>query len=106
MFNVVFDEVVKIKLEKSISKSEFRDIIKQWLDKLEDQGPAAGKLLDNHIWLYELKNKHPPLRLYFHHHKSTNKIIIFEIEMKTSKQKQQGTITRLFKKSSKFLGLF
>lgn len=105
-YNVVFDEVVKLKLQKAITKSDYREIIKRWLDELEDNGPTAGKLLDNHVWLYEMKNKHPPLRLYFYHQISTNKIIIFELEMKTSELKQKKSIGKLRHKLSKFLNLF
>ena len=94
-YEVVFDEVVKVKLQKVITKGNHRGIIKDWLDLLEDKGPVAGKLLDNHVWLYELKNKHPPLRLYFYHQKSTDKIIIFELEMKTNEKKQKETIGKL-----------
>ena len=94
-YQLVFDEVMKKKLEKAITKSSNRDIIKQWLDKLEQQGPNAGKLLDNHTWLYEMKNKHPPLRLYYHFGRETGKIILFELETKTSEKKQQNTINKI-----------
>ena len=106
LYKVVFDEYVRDKLQKAINKSDYKEIIKQWLDLLEVKGPLAGKLLDNHIWLYEMKNKHPPLRLYFYHQKSTDKIIIFELEMKTSKLKQKKTIGKLRHRLSKFLNLF
>ena len=53
-----------------------------------------------------MKNKHPPLRLYFYYQKSTNKIIIFEFEMKTSEKKQQETIGKLRHKLSTVLNLF
>lgn len=97
---VVFDEVIKSSLEKIILKGEYRQIIKQWLDKLEDIGPKAGKLLDNHVWLYEIKNKRPPLRLYFCHQESLHKIIIFEVEMKTSKLQQKKTINTIRRRLS------
>ncbi|MBS3139547.1 hypothetical protein J4479_00945 [Candidatus Woesearchaeota archaeon] len=105
-YPVVFDEVIRIKLQKAIEKSEFKKIIINWLDELECNGPISGKLLDNHLWLYEMKNKHPPLRLYFYHQKSTNKIIIFECEMKTSEQKQQKTINKVKNRLTKFLNLY
>ena len=105
-FVVVFDDVVKEKLEKAIAKGGAREIIKHWLDELEEHGPNAGKLLDNHLWLYEMKNKHPPLRLYYHYQKSTGKIIIFELEMKTSEKKQNVTITKIKHILSKFQYLF
>tara|TARA_Y100000310_G_C20621290_1_gene783437 strand:+ start:1188 stop:1517 length:330 start_codon:yes stop_codon:yes gene_type:complete len=105
-YEVVFDKVVKEKLQRIISKNNCREIIKKWFDELEVKGPSAGKLIDNHVWLYEMKNKHPPLRLYYYHQKSTEKIIIFEIEMKTRPKKQKETIGKLRYKLSKFLNLF
>ena len=105
-FIVVFDEVVKEKLEKAITQDSAKEIIKQWLDNLEERGPSAGKLLDNHLWLYEMKNKHPPLRLYYHYQKSTEKVIIFEIDMKTSEKKQQTLIDKIRYRISKSLYLF
>ena len=68
------------------------------LDKLESFGPDAGKLLDSRLFLYEIKNKHPPLRLYFKPKKGTNEIFVFEFEMKTSEETQQKTISRLRQK--------
>lgn len=68
------------------------------LDKIEILGPRAGKLLDSQLHLYEIKAKHPPIRLYFQHIKNTIRIYIFEYEMKTSKQKQQNTIQKIIKK--------
>ncbi len=103
---VVFDEEVKKNLEKLILGSNNRQLIRRWLDELENNGPTAGKLLDNHLWLYEMKNKHPALRLYFYFQKTENKIIIFDIEMKTSFKKQENTITKLRHKLSRFRYLF
>ncbi|MEK6938859.1 MAG: hypothetical protein AABX04_07505 [Nanoarchaeota archaeon] len=94
-FTLVFDEVMKQKLAEAITKANCREVIKQWLDRLEQLGPDAGKLLDNHVWLYEMKSKHPPLRLYYHYSKTAEKIVLFELEMKTSEKKQQKTINRL-----------
>jgi hypothetical protein len=105
-YEVIFDEVVKVKLQKAITKSDYKEIITNWLNELEVEGPDAGKLIDNHVWLYEMKNKHPPLRLYFYHQQSTGKIIIFECEMKTSEKKQKKTIGTLRYKISRFLNLF
>ncbi len=50
-FVLVFDEVMKKKLEKAILKTNYKEIIKQWFDKLEEQGPNAGKLLDIEVQL-------------------------------------------------------
>ena len=104
-YDVVFDKVVKDKLQKAIVKSDCREIIKRWLDELEYDGPRAGKLLDSQVWLYEMKTKRPPLRLYYHYQKNLAKIIIFEFEMKTSELKQKKTINKL-RHRLKFLNLF
>jgi len=56
------------------------------LDKIEELGPNSGKLLDSKLFLYEVKNKHPPLRLYFKPKVNSNEIYIFEFEMKTNEK--------------------
>ena len=75
------------------------------LDKLEGKGPDAGELLDSRLFLYEIKNKHPPIRLYYKHNLSTDEIYVFEFEMKTSPEKQRRTIDRL-RLRLRNLGLF
>ena len=105
-FTVTFDEHVKETMEKALVKGNAREIIKHWLDRLEEKGPDAGKLLDSHFWIYEMKNKHPPLRLYYHYQHFPEKIIIFELDMKTSEQKQNITITKIRYSLSRFLHLF
>ncbi len=65
------------------------------LNKIELLGPYAGELLDSKLFLYEIKNKHPPLRLYYKHKRETNEIYVFEFEMKTSSDKQKRTINKL-----------
>jgi len=70
------------------------------LNKLEILGPIAGKLLDSKLFIYELKNKHPPIRLYYKYNKTTKELYVFEFEMKTSDKTQQKTINKLKKKSS------
>jgi len=74
------------------------EILTKMLDKLELSGPDAGELLDPQLSLYEVKIKHPPIRLYFKHNKATNEIYVFEFEMKTSPEKQKATIIKLKKK--------
>ena len=48
------------------------------LDKTEELGPGAGKLLDPKLGLYEVKSKKPPIRLYFKHLVDTDEIYVFE----------------------------
>ena len=64
-------------------------------DKLELSGPDAGELLDSQLSRYKIKIKHPPIRLYYKHNKSTNEVYVFEFEMKTSPEKQKATIIKL-----------
>jgi len=46
-----------------------------------------------------VKNKHPPIRLYFKHNQQTNEIYVFEFEMKTSPEKQKATIGKVKQKA-------
>lgn len=71
------------------------------LDKMESLGPRAGELIDSHLFLYEVKSKHPPIRLYYMHVKQSNELYVFEYEMKKSPQKQQKTINQLQQKAQK-----
>ena len=69
------------------------------LDRLEFLGPDSGNLLDSQLFIYEMKNKHPPIRLYFKHNKQTNEIYVFEFEIKTSPEKQRQTIKKVRQKA-------
>lgn len=94
-FLLIFDEVMIKQLQKIAKNTHLREILKNMLDNLEEKGPGAGKLLDSHLFIYEIKNKHPPIRLYFKHNLKTNEIYVFEFEMKTSEKKQKSTITKI-----------
>jgi mRNA-degrading endonuclease RelE of RelBE toxin-antitoxin system len=104
-YKLVFDAPIKAKLDHILLKSSYKELIRKWFDELEKEGSKAGKLLDNHTWLYELKNKKPPLRLYYHYQESTGKVILFDIEMKTSEKKQNKLIRKLKYRIFKFLHL-
>ena len=69
-------------------------------DKLEIGGPYVGELLDSKLFIYEIKNKHPAIRLYFKHNKEFDEIYVFEFEIKTSKEKQKKTISKIKHKAS------
>ncbi len=105
---LIFDEVMIKQLKKAARNKAIKDILSKMLDKIEEKGHEAGELLDSKLFIYELKNKTPPIRLYFKHNKNTDDIYVFEFEMKTSKEKQQKTINRLKQKSwmSRILCLF
>jgi len=97
-FTLVFDDVMTKQLKKAAKNQHIKEILTKMLDKLELSGPDAGELLDPQLSLYEVKIKHPPIRLYFKHNKTTNEIYVFEFEMKTSPEKQKATIIKLKKK--------
>ena len=99
-FTLVFDDVMIKQLKKAAKNQHIKEILTKMLDKLELSGPDAGELLDPQLSLYEVKIKHPPIRLYFKHNKTTNEIYVFEFEMKTSPEKQKATIIKLKKKLS------
>src|SRR3990167_2972749 len=97
-YTLVFDDVMVKQLKKAAKNQHIKEILTKMLDKLELSGPDAGELLDSQLSLYEVKIKHPPIRLYFKHNKSTNEVYVFEFEMKTSPEKQKATIIKLKKK--------
>lgn len=94
-FPLVFDEIMIKQLQKAAKNQQLKNLLKSMLDEVEEKGPEAGKLLDSHLFIYEIKSKHPPIRLYFKHNLKTNEIYVFEFEMKTSEEKQKLTITRI-----------
>ena len=96
-YHLVFDEVMIKQLKKVAKNKSVKEILTKMLDKIEERGPNVGELLDSKLSIYEVKNKHPPIRLYFKHNVD-NEIYIFEFEMKTSKEKQQKTINKIRKK--------
>lgn len=98
-YTLIFDDVMVKQLKRAAKNLHIKKILTKMLDKLEYLGADVGELLDSQLFLYELKNKHPPIRLYFKHNKQLNEICIFEFEMKTSQEKQQTTIKRIKQKS-------
>ena len=99
IYSLVFDQVIVKQLKKEASNNDIKNILIKMLDKLEEKGPIAGKLLDSKLFIYELKNKRPPIRLYFKHINKSNELYIFEFEMKRSDKKQKITIERIRSKA-------
>jgi len=89
-YSLAFDDVMIKQLKKAGRNKHIEEILTKMLDKLEIAGSNAGDLIDSHLFIYEIKNKHPPIRLYFKHHQPTNEIYVFEFEMKTSAEKQSS----------------
>ena len=97
-FHLVFDDVMVKQLRKAAKNNQIKQILTKMLDKLEEFGPDAGKLIDSKLFIYEMKSMHPPIRLYFKHNLSTDETYVFEFEMKTSKTEQQKTIDKIREK--------
>jgi len=95
----VFDQVILKQLKKASKNKQIQAILQKMLDKIELLGPACGELIDSQLHIYEVKNKRPPIRLYFKHNIESNETYIFEFEMKTSEKKQAKTINKLRKLS-------
>ena len=97
-YKLIFDDVILRQLKKAGRNYQVKLILTKILDQIEELGRRGGNLLDSRLSLYEVKVIHPPIRLYYKHNKKTNEIYVFEYEMKTSKDKQQGTINKIKKK--------
>ena len=98
-YTLIFDEVIIKQLKKAAKNQHIKNILTKMLDKLEYSGADAGDLLDSQLFIYEIKNKRPPIRLYFKHNNQTDDIYVFEFDMKTSQEKQQITIEKIRKKA-------
>tara|TARA_Y100000034_G_C6692669_1_gene305061 strand:- start:251 stop:562 length:312 start_codon:yes stop_codon:yes gene_type:complete len=97
-YKLIFDDIILKQLKQAGKNKQIKDILSNILDKIEELGPDAGKLIDSHLFIYEIKIKNPPIRLYYKPNKITNEIYIFQYEMKTSEKKQQKTIEKIKKK--------
>lgn len=96
-FTLIFDEVILKQLKHSAKNKTVENILQRIFDTLEEKGSAVGKLLDSQLFIYEIKVKRPPIRLYFKPSLDNNEIYIFEYEMKTSLEKQEKTLFKLRK---------
>ncbi len=94
-FQLVFDRVILNQLKKAGKDNALQMILSKMLDKIEEFGPRAGKLLDSRLHIYEIKMKSPPIRLYYKYNLSTNEIYVFEYGMKTSEEKQNKVIEKI-----------
>ncbi|MEK6861774.1 MAG: hypothetical protein AABY07_07435 [Nanoarchaeota archaeon] len=99
-YKLVFDDIILKQLKKAGKNKQIKDILTKIFDKIEELGPDAGNLIDSRLFIYEIKLKRPPIRLYYKHKMLTDEIYVFEYEMKTSEEKQQKTIDRIRKKLS------
>tara|TARA_Y100000310_G_C20008697_1_gene501896 strand:+ start:150 stop:464 length:315 start_codon:yes stop_codon:yes gene_type:complete len=97
-YELIFDEIILGQLKSASKNNQTKRILTRMLDRIEEQGPRAGKILDSQLRIYEMKTKKPPIRLYFKHNATTNEIYIFEYEMKKSEKKQKLTINKLRRK--------
>ena len=98
-YTLIFDDVMIKQLKKAAKNQHIKNILTKMLDKLENLGADAGDLLDSQLFIYEIKNKHPPIRLYFKHNRQTDEIYVFEFDIKTSQERQQITIEKIRQKA-------
>jgi len=104
-FQIIFDDFILHQLKKEGNNKQKRELLSKIFDNIEDKGPDAGKLVDSHLFIYEMKLKRPPLRLYFKHIKYSNQIYLFQYEMKTSEEKQKKTVHKLIEKARNLFSL-
>jgi len=91
-----------VKQFKKLSENQaIKKLLVGMLNDLEQKGPHIGKLLDSRLHLFELKRGNPSLRVYYRPRLGTNKIDVFELEVKKSQKQQNSTIKRLRKRISK-----
>ena len=64
-YELIFDKVILHQLKQIGKNRQIKNIISNLLDKIEDRGPKAGKIIDAKVSMYEVKNKKPAIRLYF-----------------------------------------
>ncbi|MBI2207968.1 hypothetical protein HYU50_00570 [Candidatus Woesearchaeota archaeon] len=103
-FKIIFDDVMLSQLKQAGKNKQVKNILSKMLDRIEELGPVAGKLIDSHLHIYEIKSKHPPIRLYFKHIMGLDNIYVFEYELKTSEEKQRKTIFKIKRKARKSFG--
>ncbi len=94
-FKIIFDDIILAQLKKLGKNRQLKERISIMLNKIEEFGPAAGKMVDSQLFIYEIKSKRPPIRLYFKHDGMSNNIYVFEYELKTSEDKQRRIISKI-----------
>jgi mRNA-degrading endonuclease RelE of RelBE toxin-antitoxin system len=94
-YTLIFSKDLLKNLKKLAKDVHTKHILVKMLNKLETKGPSIGILLDSRLRLHELKNKRPPLRIYYWPIPNTDKILVFLSENKTNQRRQQETIDLL-----------
>ena len=97
-YKLIFDKVILKQLKNASRDKQIKTILTKMLDKIEELGPRAGKILDPQLGIYEVKAKHPPIRLYFRHIGEMVEIYIFEYDMKKSPKHQKNIIKKIVSK--------
>lgn len=96
-YSIIFGKTVAKKLKKIKSQKDIAKTISKIFDKIEKYGPQKSKLLDSKLNLYEIKNKRPPIRIYFKVLIKENTIEIIDFHNKKSKTQQQYLIEKIKK---------
>ncbi|MFO8015915.1 MAG: hypothetical protein R6U32_02315 [Candidatus Woesearchaeota archaeon] len=102
-YKTVFDKVMLNQLRRLGKNKNLRAALSLMLDRIEEKGEKAGKLVDSQLFIYEVKSKKPSLRLYFKPVADSKRIYVFEYEMKKGNKKQKATLRRIKDKVMKFL---
>ena len=94
-YKLVFDSVILKQFKKLGKQKPVREMLSKMLDKIEELGPLAGKIIDSKLALFEVKAKRPPIRLYYKIIEERKEAYVFEYEMKTSQERQDRTIEKI-----------
>jgi mRNA-degrading endonuclease RelE of RelBE toxin-antitoxin system len=86
-YSIHFDKRFLHVLHKLHKEAHVLHIYEHLLNKLSTHGPRAGKLLEEHTHLYEAKEKHPPLRLYYTYNKQADTITLLDFDTKNHQKK-------------------
>ena len=86
-YSLIYDKVIIKQLKKAAKNQQIKNILTKIQNKIEVLSPLAGILLDSKLFIYEVKNKHPPIRVYFKHNIKTalaglRKLCLHNLHMK------------------------
>ena len=79
-YELIFDKPVLRQLQEAVKNKHIQEILRTMLDQLEENGSNSGTLLDTILHIYEIKNKHPQLRLYYKPLVGTNEILVLNLK--------------------------
>ena len=99
-WHTIFSKEMIKQFRKLATKKDLKETLRSLLDELEEKGPQIGELLDSRVHLYELKQGNPSIRIYYRPRENSNKIDVFEYEIKKRPKQQKQTINRIRRRLS------